>query len=154
MAVYIRKICFEISYTPLHLQAFLFQVPASIGYALVRRVIVTCMPRPSDSNSKNPNYVSRVHMNVLSMCTGLENLKFIVCLPTFSPLALSFHWLKEFYEVETMLKIKGLRKVTWDMPRSHNKCEMSVGIFQKWLTEEFKNRNGQEVKVVVEWVRA
>jgi len=85
-------------------------------------------------------------MNFLSMCTGLENLKFIVCLLTFNPLALSFHWLKEFYEVETSLKIKGLKKVTWDMPRSHKKCEMRVSIFQKWLIEEFKNRNGQEVK--------
>lgn len=153
MAVYIRNVCFEIGYTPLHLQAFLSQVAGDLGFAAVRRVVVTCMPRPSDTDRKNLNRVSRVHMDVLNKCTGLETLKFIVCMPMFSPLALSFHWLKEFYEVEKMLKMKALRKVTWDIPKSHKKCEVSVNIFRNWLVEEFKKRNGQEVEVVVEWCR-
>jgi hypothetical protein len=112
------------------------------------------MPRSLDTNPKNPNRVSRVHMDFLNECTGLVTLKFIVCMPVFNPLALSFHWLKEFYEVEKMLELERLKKVTWDIPKSHKKCEMSVTIFQKWLMEEFRKRNGQEIEVVVEWVRA
>lgn len=54
-------------------------------------------------------------MNFLTKCTGLESLKFIVRMLTFNPLTLSFHWLNVFYEVEDMLKIKGLKKVIWDM---------------------------------------